>query len=190
MATNAVPVTADQKDEPGVRETQAYVDGVGNLTVYVKVSTTDDVDGKTTEDVQTLKLSVPVEAEEEVEEVDAEGDPIKNEDGSIKLKVEKYFKTVHYELDLGQASREKLEKALAPFLKNAREAQAPVVSRGGYKPQALPAGVDTAAVRKWAVDNRIRVDGKLINEKGRVSQAFIDAYEKEHKSTGKTNPEA
>ncbi|WP_019060975.1 Lsr2 family DNA-binding protein [Streptomyces prunicolor] len=181
MATNANPVDASRKDEEGVREVNTHIPGVGDVTAYFLVETVDDVDQKTKEDVQTLKLSVPVEAEEEVEELDAEGDPVKNEDGSTKLKTETYWKTVHYEVDLGQASREKLEKALAPFLKNAREAQAPAVARGGYKPQALPSGVDTAAVRKWAVDNNIKVDGKGINDKGRVPAAFIEKYEEAHK---------
>ncbi|MEU3599878.1 histone-like nucleoid-structuring protein Lsr2 [Streptomyces sp. NPDC006798] len=179
MATTAVPVDASKKDEEGVKEVVTNVPGVGNMTIYVKVSMTDDVDGKTTDDVQTLKLSVPVQDEEEVEVLDAEGDPVKNEDGSTKLTTETFFKTVHYELDMGATSREKLEKALAPFLKNAREVAAPA-SRG-YQPQTLPAGVDTAAVRRWAVANDIKVDGKPINEKGRVPQSFIDEYEKAHK---------
>ncbi|MFM9573384.1 histone-like nucleoid-structuring protein Lsr2 [Streptomyces turgidiscabies] len=184
MATNAVPVTADQKDEPGVKETQAYVDGIGNLTVYVKVSTTDDLDQKTTEDVQTLKLSVPVEEEEEVEELDAEGDPIKNEDGSTKLKVEKYYKTVHYEVDLGKVSRDKLEKALAPFLKNAREAQAPVIRGSQSTLTATPSksAHDLTAIREWA-----KGAGHSVKEKGRIAGDIIAAY---YRSTGKTNPEA
>ncbi|MFD8618274.1 histone-like nucleoid-structuring protein Lsr2 [Streptomyces sp. NPDC059513] len=180
MATSAVPVDASKKDEEGVKEVTTIVPGVGPMTIYVQVSVTDDVDGKTTEDVETLTLSVPVQDEEEVEELDAEGDPILNEDGSKKVTTETFFKTVTYELDLGKASRDKLEKALAPFLKNAREKTTPVRAGSGYKPQTLPSGVDTAAVRRWAQSNDIKVDGKSINEKGRVPQSFIDEYEKAH----------
>lgn len=181
MATNAIPVGADQKDAEGVKAIPTQVPGVGEVMVYMKVETTDDVDGKTTEGVETYSFSLPVEAEEEVEVIGEDGEPEKNADGSTKLKVEKFFKTVSYEVDLSPASRDKLIKALAPFTKNAREKAAPVV-RGGYQPQKLPSGVDTAAVRKWAQENSIQVDGKPINEKGRVPAAFIELYEKAHKS--------
>jgi hypothetical protein len=165
VATNANPVDASRKDEEGVKEVQTHIPGVGDVTAYFLVETVDDVDQKTKEDVQTLRLSVPVEAEEEVEVLDAEGDPVKNGDGSIKLKTETYWKTVHYEVDLGPASREKLEKALAPFLKNAREATAPV-----------------AAIREWA-----KGAGHSVKEKGRIAGDIIAAY---YRSTGKPNPDA
>lgn len=180
MATNAIPVTADQKDAEGVKAIPTQVPGVGEVMVYMKVETTDDVDGKTTEGVETLKLSVPVQVDEEVESIGEDGEVEKDAEGNPKMVTETYFKTVHYEVDLGKASRDKLEKALAPFLKNAREVQAPIRT-GGYKPQTLPSGVDTAAVRKWAQENDIKVDGKPINEKGRVPQSFIDKYEEAHK---------
>lgn len=183
MATNAIPVGADQKDAEGVRAIPTQVPGVGEVMVYMKVETTDDVDGKTTEGVETYSFSLPVEDEEEVEVIGEDGEPEKNEDGSTKLRAEKFWKTVTYELDMSPASRDKLIKALAPFTKNAREKAAPVVSRGGYKAQTLPSGVDTAAVRKWAQAEDIKVDGKPINEKGRVPQSFIDLYEKAHPSS-------
>lgn len=183
MATNPIPVTADQKGEPGVVETVTHVPGVGNMTIYVKVEKVDDVDSKTTEGVETYSFSMPVEDEAEVEVLDAEGEPVKNEDGSTKLTTEKFWKTVHYEVDMSPANRDKLLKALAPFQKNAREKAAPVVSAPSrsYTAPTLPDGVDTATVRKWAVDNNVQVDGKGINEKGRVPQAFIDKYMEAHK---------
>ncbi|TKT03431.1 Lsr2 family DNA-binding protein [Streptomyces lasalocidi] len=180
MATSALPVSADQKDEPGVQAVKVNVPGVGEIDTYIKVVTTDDVDGKTTEGVQTYSFAMPVEATEEVEVIGDDGEPEKNEDGSTKLKAETFWKTVHYEVDMSPASRDKLLKALAPFVKGAREKQAPSISRGGYKPQTLPSGVDTAAVRRWAQANDIKVDGKPINDKGRVPQTFIDLYEKTH----------
>jgi hypothetical protein len=184
MATNAVPVSADQKDEEGVQETKTFVPGVGNVTIYIKVEKTDDVDEKTTKDVETYTFSMPVEVEEEVEVTDAEGDPVLNEDGSKKLTTEKFWRTTHFEVDLSPANRDKLLKALAPFAKNAREkvltvSQAPARS---YSAPALPDGVDTAAVRKWAQENNIKVDGKPINEKGRVPASFIEKYKEAHPS--------
>lgn len=180
MATNAVPVDASKKDEEGVKEVTTNIPGVGEVTAYFKVSTTDDVDGKTTEDVQTLRFSIPVEAEEEVEELDAEGDPIKNEDGSTKLKTEKFFKTVHYEVDMGSVSREKFIKALAPFTKNAREVTAPV-SRVATTAGTSKSAHDLNAIRSWAKEN-----GHEVADKGRIAQKVMDAY---YKATGKPNPD-
>lgn len=180
MATTAVPVTAAEKDQEGVKEVVTQVPGVGPMTLYVRVSVTDDVDSKTTEGVETLKLSVPVQVDEEVESIGEDGEVEKDAEGNPKMVTETYFKNVYYELDMGKASREKLEKALAPFLKNAREVAAPA-TRSGYQAQTLPSGVDTTAVRKWAQAEDIKIDGKPVNEKGRVPQSFIEAYEKAHK---------
>lgn len=175
MATNAVPVTADQKDEPGVQVIKVPVPGVGEIDTYVQVLTTDDVDEKTTKDVETYTFSIPVEEEEETEELDAEGHPVLNEDGSTKIKVETYWTTRSFELDMSPASRAKLLKALAPFTKNAREKQTAFFSPPS-QPQAP--GPSAAVVRSWAQTNDIRVNGKPVNEMGRVSQAFIDLYNK------------
>lgn len=180
MATNAVPVGADQKDQEGVKEVEANVPGVGMVKTYFKVETVDDVDGKTTKDVDTYKLSVPVQAEEEVEETDENGEVKKDNQGNPVMKKETFWQTKHVELDMGPANRDKLLKALEPFLKNAREAKAPVVAARAYTAPTLPEGVDTAAVRAWAQSNDIKVNGKPINEKGRVPQAFIDEYTKAH----------
>ena len=183
MATNATPVTAAEKDQPGVIETKTFVEGVGDLSVYVKVEKVDDVDSKTTEDVETLKLSVPVEAYEEVEETDEEGNTKEDDEGNPVMKKERFFKVVHYELDMGKASRDKLEKALAPFLKNAREVQAPVVrpSQGTLTAAKSSSPHDLAAIREWA-----KGAGHEVKEKGRIAANIIAAY---YKSTGKPNPE-
>lgn len=180
MATTAVPVDASKKDEEGVKEVVTQIPGVGPVTAFFKVSTTDDVDGKTTEDIQTLRLSVPVEESEEVESIGDDGEVEKDAEGNPKMVTETFFKNVYYELDMGSASRDKLTKALAPFLKNAREVSAPT-GRTGYQAQTLPSGVDTTAVRKWAQAEDIKIDGKPVNEKGRVPASFIEAYEKAHK---------
>ncbi|MFJ6010169.1 histone-like nucleoid-structuring protein Lsr2 [Streptomyces halstedii] len=177
MATNAIPVTADQKDEPGVQAIKVQVPGVGEVEAYVQVVTTDDVDEKTTKGVETYSFSLPVEEEEETEELDAEGAPVFNEDGSKRIKVEKYWTTRHFELDMSPTSRDKMIKALAPFTKNAREKRTTFFA-GSPKPQTL--GPDAATVRRWAQENDIKVNNKPVNDMGRVSQAFIDLYEKAH----------
>ncbi|MDQ0793569.1 histone-like nucleoid-structuring protein Lsr2 [Streptomyces sp. B1I3] len=179
MATTAVPVTAAEKDQEGVKEVVTQVPGVGPMTIYVKVSVTDDVDGKTTEDVQTLRLSLPVQAETEVEVLDAEGEPVKNEDGSTKLTTETYFKNVWYELDMGKASREKLEKALVPFMKNARETQSPI----GHTAAASTSksAHDLTAIREWAKANNHEVA-----DKGRIATKIVEAY---YIAVGKPNPD-
>lgn len=182
MATNAVPVTADRKDEEGVKEVKANVPGVGELLTYFKVETVDDVDGKTTDDVLTLKLSVPVETEVEFTVMD-NGAPAVNEDGSVKKDTRVEWRLSHFELDMGKASREKLTKALEPFLKNARDAKpsysaAPVSSA----PSTSKSPHDLNAIRAWAKEN-----GHEVADKGRIAVKVIEAY---YKETGKPNPEA
>lgn len=182
MSTNAIPVDASQKDEEGVKEVNTYVPGVGNMTIYVKVSVTDDVDGKTVEDVQTLKLSVPVETEIESTVIGEDGEPEKNEDGSTKTETKTEWKTTHFELDMGKASRENLAKALEPFLKNAREGKAPIASQASFSAPKGSSPHDLNAIRSWAKDA-----GHEVADKGRIAGKIIEAY---YKATGKTNPEA
>lgn len=184
MATNANQVDASRKDEPGVKEVKTNIPGVGDVTAYFLVEKVDDVDTKTTEDVETLKLSVPVEDFEEVEETDDEGNVKEDDEGNPVMKKERFFKVVHYEVDMGKASREKLEKALVPFLKNAREAQAPVIrgSQGTLTAAKSGSSHDLAAIREWAKNA-----GHEVAEKGRIAAKVIEAY---YKSTGKPNPDA
>ncbi|MFD5069176.1 histone-like nucleoid-structuring protein Lsr2 [Streptomyces sp. NPDC058369] len=180
MATNAIPVTADQKDEPGVQAVMVNVPGVGEVETYIKVETTDDLDGKTTKDVKTYSFSMPVEGEREVVELDAEGGPVFNDDGTKALKIETFWEEKAFEVDLSPASLKKFSRALEPFIKNARELVilAPVVPAPS-KPKAAE-GPDAGTVRRWAQANDIRVNGEPINSMGRVPQEFKDAYLKAH----------
>lgn len=180
MATNAIPVTADQKDEPGVQAVTVTVPGVGEVETYIKVETTDDLDGRTTKDVRAYSFSVPVQGEREVVELDAEGDPVFNDDGTKAIKTETFWEEKSFEVDLSPASLKKFSKALEPFITNAREkvevvAQVPAPS----KPQ-VAGGADAGAVRRWAQANGILVNGKPINANGRVPQEFKDAYLRAH----------
>jgi|HubBroStandDraft_1064217.scaffolds.fasta_scaffold27682_2 hypothetical protein len=81
------------------------------------------------------------------------------------------FEGASYEIDLGDANREKLETALAPFIAGGRRA------RSARRGTARPAGpsVDRAAVRAWA-----RQTGLNVSERGRISAEVMSQYEAAH----------
>ncbi|MET7741992.1 histone-like nucleoid-structuring protein Lsr2 [Streptomyces sp. NPDC005385] len=184
MARKPVVVTeADwEKDKENVQRIETSIPGFPDaepLVSYVKVEYTDDVTEKPAEGVETYSFSLPVEAKEEVEVIGEDGEPEKNTDGSTKLKVETYFKTVHYDVDMSPASREKLIKALAPFTKNARVKSTPVVTASAAS--ASKSSHDLNAIRAWAKENNHEVA-----DKGRIAGKVIEAY---YAATGKTNPD-
>ncbi|MGA5053116.1 Lsr2 family DNA-binding protein [Streptomyces cellulosae] len=184
MATKAEPVGSEKAGEPGVKEVVTHIAGVGEVKAYFQVSTVDDFDGKTTEDVQTLRLTVPQEEEREVVATDDNGEPLKNDDGSDKLTTEKVWAYRSLEIDLGQASRDKLLKALEPFVSKARDAKAqPVATQGTLTASsASKSPHDLNAIRDWA-----KKAGHDVKEKGRIAKNIIEAY---YNATGKQNPEA
>jgi hypothetical protein len=75
-----------------------------------------------------------------------------------------------YELDLSSSNADSLRAALAPFISAGRRSRTAlggrVVRQGGSS-----GDVDTAAVRKWAVDN-----GYAINTRGRIPAPILEAY--------------
>ncbi|MGW3929975.1 Lsr2 family DNA-binding protein [Streptomyces microflavus] len=184
MATKAEPVSSDQAGKPGVKEVTTHIPGVGEVKAYFQVSTVDDFDGKTTEDVQTLRLTVPQEEEREVVETDDNGEPVKNEDGSDKLTTETVWTYPALELDLGKTSRDKLLKVLEPFVSKAREAKVqPVAQQASFTAAAKSKSPhDLDAIRDWA-----KKAGHDVKDRGRIAQNIIDAY---YRATGKTNPAA
>lgn len=181
MATKAEPVGSDQAGKPGVKEVTTHIDGVGEVKAYFQVSVIDDVDLKTTEDVQTLRLTVPQEDEREVVATDDNGEALKNEDGSDKLTTEVYWRYRTLELDLGKASRDKLLKALEPFVSKARESKTqPVATQGSFTAAPSKSAHDLNAIRDWA-----KGAGHDVKDKGRIASNVIEAY---YRSTGKPNP--
>ncbi|WP_432129795.1 Lsr2 family DNA-binding protein [Streptomyces tendae] len=184
MATKAEPVGSDQAGKPGVQEVITNIPGVGEVKAYFQVSTVDDYDGKTTEDVQTLRLTVPQEDEREVVATDDNGEALKNEDGSDKLTTETYWRYAALEIDLGKASRDKLLKALEPYVSKARESKTqPVATQGSFTASAASKSPhDLNAIREWA-----KGAGHDVKDKGRIAANIIEAY---YKSTGKPNPAA
>ncbi|MET8270170.1 histone-like nucleoid-structuring protein Lsr2 [Streptomyces sp. NPDC005096] len=183
MATKAEPVGSDQAEKPGVQEVNTNIPGVGDVKAYFLVSTIDDVDGKTTEDIQTLRLTVPKEETREVVETDNNGEAVKNEDGSDKLTTENVWVYPTLELDLGKASREKLFKALEPFVSKARTAKTqPVATQTTFTASPSKSAHDLNAIRVWA-----KGAGHDVKDKGRIASSIIEAY---YRTTGKTNPDA
>lgn len=182
MATKAEPVGSDKAGEPGVKEVVTNIPGVGEVKAYFLVSTVDDYDGKTTEDVQTLRLTVPQEDTREVVATDDEGNPLKNDDDTDKLTTETYWRYPTLEIDLGKASRDKLLKALEPFVSKAREAKTqPVATQTSLSASTGKSPHDLNAIRAWA-----KSAGHEVADKGRIAKNIITAY---YKSTGKPNPE-
>jgi Lsr2 len=82
------------------------------------------------------------------------------------------FDGVSYEIDLATANRDKLEKALAPFIGAARRARAGT-RRGASRPAAP--SVDRAAVRAWA-----REAGLNVSDRGRISAEIMSQYDATH----------
>ncbi|WP_162824305.1 histone-like nucleoid-structuring protein Lsr2 [Peterkaempfera bronchialis] len=86
-----------------------------------------------------------------------------------------------YTIDLAEGERRKIEEFLSPYLEAAEEV-AP-----GHRPLPVqPTGPDPAAVRKWAQENGIEVDGRGISEKGRIPAAFVDLYEKAQRESAES----
>ncbi len=76
-----------------------------------------------------------------------------------------------YSVDLGSASREKLDKALAPFLEVAtRTSSAGRSGRGARK--SARSSSELQAIREWA-----RSKGKSVSDRGRIPNSIIEEYQ-------------
>ena len=87
---------------------------------------------------------------------------------------------VSYEIDLSEENAQKMREALALYVGNARRAGTRTggsASRGGARRSSRPAtpGRDTGEIRSWAREN-----GHVVNDRGRIPSAVIEAYEKAH----------
>lgn len=81
----------------------------------------------------------------------------------------------HYEIDLGEANRDKLREVLAPFIAAGRKAAASSASgtrRNAKSGSRSGAGKRTAAIREWANAN-----GHSVGERGRIPANIVEAYE-------------
>ena len=77
------------------------------------------------------------------------------------------YQGIQYEIDLSEKNTKKLDTALAPFVAAGRR----VGSRTARRSRAIPATVDTKAVRKWAESNGIEVSSR-----GRIPAHVIEQY--------------
>jgi len=94
-----------------------------------------------------------------------------------------------YEIDLATKSREKLEKALQPFIDKASRvggaARAPgPASNGGSKTKAKSHASDDRTARLWAQATGLKVNGRPVGSKGRLHPEVRAAWQK----AGKPNP--
>ena len=76
---------------------------------------------------------------------------------------------VRYEIDLNKKNVNAFDKALAPYIANARKAKS---ARSRTAPAAKSSRRDLAAIREWA-----RADGRTVSDRGRIPAEIIDAYE-------------
>lgn len=74
-----------------------------------------------------------------------------------------------YEIDLGPANRERLQKLLQPFMDASRR-------MGRRRPsRTAPDRLKTAAIRAWAMDQGLKVA-----ERGRISADVVSKYNAAH----------
>lgn len=83
---------------------------------------------------------------------------------------------VTYEIDLNEENAERLREDLAHWVGHARRSGGRKTSgrRGAPTPPAA-SRADVSAVREWAREN-----GFQVSDRGRVSKAVQDAYDKAH----------
>jgi len=97
------------------------------------------------------------------------------------------YKGESWAIDLGPASRERFDKAMAEFIEHARkgEAVAPATSTHrkppageGKRPNQAQNKEHTQAVRDWG-----RANGFDVSSRGRIPAALTEAFDKEHART-------
>ncbi|MEV0616832.1 Lsr2 family protein [Nonomuraea sp. NPDC050404] len=83
-----------------------------------------------------------------------------------------------YEIDLSGTNREKLEKALAPFITKARAVRAERTGRGRRGAGASARAVSrekATEIRRWA-----KAQGLPVSERGRIAATVVEQYESAH----------
>ncbi|MEV0381555.1 Lsr2 family protein [Nonomuraea sp. NPDC050643] len=83
-----------------------------------------------------------------------------------------------YEIDLSGSNREKLEKALAPFITKARAVRADRGTRGrraGGASARVVSREKSTEIRKWA-----KAQGLPVSERGRIAATVVEQYEAAH----------
>ncbi|GAA3585066.1 Lsr2 family protein [Nonomuraea rosea] len=84
----------------------------------------------------------------------------------------------NYEIDLSGSNREKLEKALAPFITKARAVRAERTHRGRRGAAASSRAMSrekSTEIRRWA-----KAQGLPVSERGRIASTVVEQYEAAH----------
>ncbi|MFC5834574.1 histone-like nucleoid-structuring protein Lsr2 [Nonomuraea insulae] len=82
----------------------------------------------------------------------------------------------NYEIDLSGSNRDKLEKALAPFITKARAVRAERGIRGRRGGSARAVSREKATeIRRWAKNQ-----GLPVSERGRIAATVVEQYEAAH----------
>ncbi|PZG02072.1 histone-like nucleoid-structuring protein Lsr2 [Nonomuraea aridisoli] len=83
-----------------------------------------------------------------------------------------------YEIDLSGKNREKLEKALAPYITKARAVRA----EKGVRGRRAAAGSSRALSREKSTEIRrwARANGLPVSERGRIAASVVKQYEAAH----------
>ncbi|GAA3646885.1 Lsr2 family protein [Nonomuraea antimicrobica] len=82
----------------------------------------------------------------------------------------------NYEIDLSGPNREKLEKALAPFITKARAVRAERTVRGRRGLSSRTVSRERATeIRRWA-----KAQGLPVSERGRIAATVVEQYEAAH----------
>ncbi|MEV4084885.1 Lsr2 family protein [Nonomuraea fuscirosea] len=86
----------------------------------------------------------------------------------------------NYEIDLSGANREKLEKALAPYITNGRAVRAERSGRGrrgssGSTTSSPLSREKSAEIRQWA-----KAQGLPVSERGRIASTVVQKYQDAH----------
>ncbi|MGR6915651.1 histone-like nucleoid-structuring protein Lsr2 [[Actinomadura] parvosata] len=85
---------------------------------------------------------------------------------------------VSYEIDLSGPNREKLEKALAPYITKARAVRADRGVRGrraGALSSRAVSREKATEIRRWA-----KAQGLPVSERGRIASTVVEQYEAAH----------
>ncbi|MDX2689286.1 histone-like nucleoid-structuring protein Lsr2, partial [Streptomyces scabiei] len=101
MALRVTPVDASKKDEEGVEEAKTFIAGQ-TITTYARLERVDDLDGETTEDVQTVEFLLWDDTEGKVIE--------------------------RREIDLCAENRKKFVEAMRPYVDASREVTQPATA--------------------------------------------------------------
>lgn len=167
MVTKATPVTEAEKDEPNVQGVLINVPGVdGPIRGYVRVEQVDDLTGKPTEGIETVRLMVPLKVEKRAESPSDKTETIEYEE---------------FEIDLSPASFDRLTNVLEPFKAKARAVERKPVTTSSTAKRSVSKSSNpartlwTQRARTWLEANRPKT-GVKTTDRGRLKEDHQELY--------------